>query len=471
MADKYKEYLATRVLAEGKPITYRLLSRALAVHVNTAKQMLYDFHTKQNARTPNSVHATYLITGRKRALEQTNGANGGGVEDEDTVMQSSPPYMSSMPDIEAEESEEAAAEAPVPTTTIVLVKEEELESAKAEFEEITSIQVYSLEPGPLKDMRILSVCNQEITTSYSSSDPLQWWEVYGMVHNPYIKACILPFNSTPRRTGKYVPPPTTASTKPLASKTAPKAESKAPAHPSEEKSKAALISKGNVSEDTSGRSTPQPVAKTTTTLKKSDSKPNLRKDASDIFKSFAKAKAKPKSAGASKDSTPAPANDVPMQGMSEDEGNDEDDAPEVKIDEEKLKQQRQKRKEVNEKLQQMMDMSDEEMADVEEKGSEPLRKEPEEETGSSKTIEPEPTATVTSQGGRRRGRRKVIKTKKVKDEDGYLVTREETVWESFSEDEPQPVKKPKPAPKPASTAKGKGGKMGQGSIANFFKKA
>jgi len=45
------------------------------------------------------------------------------------------------------------------------------------------------------------------------------------------------------------------------------------------------------------------------------------------------------------------------------------------------------------------------------------------------------------------------------------------VWESFSEEESVP-KKAKAAPKPASTAKGKNaGKKGQGSIANFFKKA
>jgi DNA polymerase delta subunit 3 len=88
---------------------------------------------------------------------------------------------------------------------------------------------------------------------------------------------------------------------------------------------------------------------------------------------------------------------------------------------------------------------------------------------------PEPTEeepTVTVSNGRRRGRRRVMKKKKVKDEDGYLVTKEEVVWESFSEDEPVP-KKLKPAPaKPVSSAKGKNaGKKGQGSIASFFKKA
>jgi DNA polymerase delta subunit 3 len=51
------------------------------------------------------------------------------------------------------------------------------------------------------------------------------------------------------------------------------------------------------------------------------------------------------------------------------------------------------------------------------------------------------------------------------------VTKEEAVWESFSEDEPE-SKRLKPAPKPAAAAKGKAaGKKGQGSIASFFKKA
>lgn len=55
--------------------------------------------------------------------------------------------------------------------------------------------------------------------------------------------------------------------------------------------------------------------------------------------------------------------------------------------------------------------------------------------------------------------------------DTGAVTKEEAVWESFSEDEPQP-KRAKSAPKPAEVAKGKAaGKKGQGSIASFFKKA
>lgn len=84
--------------------------------------MLYEFHSKQNAKKPKSVHATYVLTGTKRTIEDTNGLN--GKDGDDTFMRSSP-YMSSMP--EPEEYAEAAEE-PVPTTSIVLVREEELES-------------------------------------------------------------------------------------------------------------------------------------------------------------------------------------------------------------------------------------------------------------------------------------------------------------------------------------------------------
>ena len=69
--------------------------------------------------------------------------------------------------------------------------------------------------------------------------------------------------------------------------------------------------RGSASEDNvSGRSTPQP-ATGPTTLKKQDSKSGAKKDkaTSDIFKSFAKAKSKPKEAEKSKESTPAPVED------------------------------------------------------------------------------------------------------------------------------------------------------------------
>jgi DNA polymerase delta subunit 3 len=83
--------------------------------------MLFEFHQNQNAKKPNSIHATYLVTGTKRTTEHTNGTN--GRRGEDVHMRSSP-FMSSMPEPEPEEP----AEELVKETTVLLVREEELQS-------------------------------------------------------------------------------------------------------------------------------------------------------------------------------------------------------------------------------------------------------------------------------------------------------------------------------------------------------
>lgn len=81
--------------------------------------MLFDFHQKQNAKKPNSIHATYLVSGTKRPTGETSSAN--GRYSEDASMRSSP-FMSSMPKSEVQEEE------PVKKSTILLVREEELAS-------------------------------------------------------------------------------------------------------------------------------------------------------------------------------------------------------------------------------------------------------------------------------------------------------------------------------------------------------
>ncbi|KAF2829352.1 hypothetical protein CC86DRAFT_444450 [Ophiobolus disseminans] len=457
--ERSRDYLAARVLTEGQPVTYRLLSRAIKVDVNTAKWMLFDFHKQQNAKKSNTVHATYLITGKKRSEDDeskhTNGVN--GRDGDDTNMRSSP-FMSSMP--EPEEDSDESDEEPVKQTTILLVREEQLQETRAEFDEESSIHIYSLEPGPIENLSILATCNYEVATGYADEDPMERWKTYGSIHNPHIK----------RRTRKFGPPPA-ASTSKAAAKPATKPAAKpSAATQSKAKETAAPARRGSASEDNaSGRSTPRSSAGTST-LKRADSKSGAKKSqtAGDLFKSFAKSKPKAKDADRSQESTPAPVEDEPMQGMSEDEG-DVEDEPDVKVDEEKKEAARQARDARQEKLRKMMEDDDEDMPDAPTDGE----SQPEPTPAASADIsEPAETETVTVENGRRRGRRRVMKKKKVKDEDGYLVTKEEAVWESFSEDEPQP-KRLKPAPtKAASSAKGKpAGKKGQGSIASFFKKA
>lgn len=101
----------------------------------------------------------------------------------------------------------------------------------------------------------------------------------------------------------------------------------------------------------------------------------------------------------------------------------------------------------------------------------------------------EPAETVTVSDGRRRGRRRIMKKKTVKDEEGYLgefvlpctsvipanascpVTKEEAAWESFSEEEPaqKKIKTPSAAASLGPKSK-KVSKPGQGNIMSFFGK-
>lgn len=104
------------------------------------------------------------------------------------------------------------------------------------------------------------------------------------------------------------PPPASASAKAAAVKPT----AKPPVATQLRKEASTSSRRGSVSEDNaSGRSTPQTVAPSAT-LKRSDSTKSVgtkHKTAGDIFKSFAKAKAKPKDAAKSNESTPAPVED------------------------------------------------------------------------------------------------------------------------------------------------------------------
>jgi DNA polymerase delta subunit 3 len=88
--------------------------------------------------------------------------------------------------------------------------------------------------------------------------------------------------------------------------------------------------------------------------------------------------------------------------------------------------------------------------------------------GQDKTYVKEELEAVNTEPTRRRGRRKVMKKRTMKDEEGYLVTKEEAVWES------EPASQPKPKSQPRSssgTGKASGKAAGKGgNIKSFFGK-
>jgi DNA polymerase delta subunit 3 len=103
--------------------------------------------------------------------------------------------------------------------------------------------------------------------------------------------------------------------------------------------------------------------------------------------------------------------DSPMRDV-DDEDEEETYVPPVQPSKEIVDRDRKARKEREDKLRQMMEEDDEDEVEAVE---EPKVEEAEKE----KSVEPEKEKSVVS-GGRRRGRRRVMKKKTVKDAEGYL---------------------------------------------------
>jgi DNA polymerase delta subunit 3 len=129
MAMPHRQWLAEQVLSDQQTVSYRTLARALKVHVNAAKRMLYEFHTSENAKKPGSVHATYLLAGIKQIEEHPlppNGQNGNNKHDDDPMPSSPPPFTSSM--MQSSQQDGDGQEAGIPSIrTVTLVREESLD--------------------------------------------------------------------------------------------------------------------------------------------------------------------------------------------------------------------------------------------------------------------------------------------------------------------------------------------------------
>jgi DNA polymerase subunit Cdc27 len=340
---------------------------------------------------------------------------------------------------------------------------------KTEYETITSIHIYSLSPTKLPDLVALTDIGRGLYTDvFVKEDPLLHNKTYGVIQNPEVR----------RRKGKRPVPSTAPVSKfqPVKDQLNPAA---APSkHPSTLK-KEETASRPSSRDSTSSK---QP------TLKRGNSGANL-------FKAFAKSQPpKPKN----NDSQDTKMSDAPKL-ASDDEGESEDEALFLDTGARKPAKRasdvKKEREDKAAKLRKMMDSDDEEGAvpkveDQAAKASGPLAtyKAPEgdedeggvawsDSDGEGKT---EKNALPEPAGPRRkRGKKKVMKKKTTKDEEGYLVTKEEAVWESFSESDNEPEKKPAPkssgfAAKTQSSQSQRsaagGKKKGKGDIMSFFGK-
>lgn len=391
--------------------------------------MLYQFRSQQNAKKAHSIHATYLLSGIRKQppsaqVPASKGENGAG----DSFVTSSPfPSSAGHP---MEELEEA-----VPTTTVMLCKEEQLDgrsvevlrtcltslcevAVKAQFDRILWIHIYSLESGTLKDVQILSSCNEEIASQYAAEDPLEMWRQYGTIHNP-------------RATRRPSKRPTSAA--PPASSLAP-ASAKPPKMSEDKPGSVAMQSsrqelKPSAPSDTPNHPPKKSQKKVPDTKKLGLGRPSsLRKESSSLSESFAKTKPKVKredtdgSAGSKAPSTGTASEDVPMKDVSEEE--QEEDLMPSKTEKHAAKEQA--RKEREEQLRKMMEEEDEDGLmpdDPDEAGPmandahkvEPVDS-PVAAAAAASQMETEAGAEAGSQAsvsnGRRRGRRRVMKKRR-----------------------------------------------------------
>ncbi|TLD24169.1 hypothetical protein PspLS_06770 [Pyricularia sp. CBS 133598] len=446
---EYKKFLAEQILTEDKVITYRYLGRSLGVRLNAAKQMLYEFHKSQNERKPGTIHATYLVYGVKPNEDLPHGRS---QPDGDIEM------ASSMPEVE-ENSEQ------VPVFTVTLVKEEDLEDCLAQYEQVTSVHVYSIGRHPMSDPQLLSDAAQQVLQIASADDPLELNRKLGNISNSQVRRR--------DRKGLAVPPPVAVKSEPKTSqpvKTEP-AKSQGPFGksnvPAKDESKSQATSSAKSSQAASAASTQSDSKKPPASMKRGGS--------GGLMQAFAKAKPKKKVEVAAPSQTDT--------AMSDDGEDDSEAVPAPKNSEPADGAAgRKTRKEREEELKRMMEEDDDDVEEEKEREDTPMEEpeeEPEEAPAPEAPKEPEEPAEVVSAStgdGRRRGRKRVMRKKQVMDDQGYLVTIQEAAWESFSEDDTpsSSANKAKPVvavPSTASAVKGKkAGAKGQGNIMSFFSK-
>ncbi|KAI4227508.1 MAG: hypothetical protein L6R36_002348 [Xanthoria steineri] len=462
MAGNARTFLAQQV-------SYRNLSRELKVHSNVAKRLLFQFHKQQNSKKPGSVHAVYLVAGYISPVTPTSSAQYEQADGEDAHMQSSPFMSSSMPQQDEEEEQLAVK-------TVTLCREEDLEEVKARSRGKVSIHVYSLGPSTIQNIQLLSECNRAVITKHATEDPLQAGRQYGTIQNARVKRRTgprpLPAQSTAAATKASLTPK--ASTPAVKAETQPNPARETKAMPP----KTASRSEAKPKDETPQQSSQQKKPATKT--------PALKRDKSDIFKSFAKAPNKVSrentassavASPASKAETPAPEG-IPAAPQDPDESMDEASDGEQLEDsiisaEKAAKSNRGTRSEREDQLKKLLDDDDDDDEAETDHATTTQNQDPppiEPPRKSSEQPENPAPATAPHGGPRRRGRRQVMKKKTIKDEEGYLVTKEEAGWESFSEDEPAP--KEASVSTAPSTSKGKKAavKPGQGNIMSFFGK-
>lgn len=382
---------------------------------NQRYRMLYDFHNYQNQKKANSVHATYLIYGTKAAQE-----------DADVEMASSMPEHEPLSET-------------VHTSTLTLAREENLsgtcsslhlscvllltsfQDVLSEYRTVDSIHVYSLAPAPQRDLSALSELSRSLLEYSIKEDSTKAAQKYGIIGNPDVRRRNRNERAKePAPSAAAIPKPATPAikTESIAKPTASQATSKIKQEPPAE-DPSSTAAKPTASAAKTGTAKPAPALK--------------RGASGGIMQSFAKAASKPQKP------KKEPEKEDSSMAMSDDgEADDDDVIPAAKKrpvkDPETLRRIKQEREA---ELRRMMEEDDDDEEEEEEAEEEKVKSEDEEmEEAPEPEPEPEPEAkkeeeegpsevVSATENGRRRGKRRVMLKKRIKDDEGYMGKHQE----------------------------------------------
>ncbi|KDN40694.1 hypothetical protein K437DRAFT_258561 [Tilletiaria anomala UBC 951] len=225
LADSGADFLDARVRHEKKMITYRVMSRERRIHIFEAKKQMQDFFAKA-AQSSEPVHATFIIKGRlpagqtsagsrktsakKRKHQDANpessvgggcGGGGGHAGANDSADGGAAMLVDGAEDTQITSSAQVTLqgrsdelqEASVPISVTLLVSDEKLEEAKARFETITSVHIYSLQAGAVKAVSTSPGIVSTQTDLHSNPTYARAWEAadrgskLGVMHNSQVE--------------------------------------------------------------------------------------------------------------------------------------------------------------------------------------------------------------------------------------------------------------------------------------------
>ncbi|CAL9689498.1 unnamed protein product [Knipowitschia caucasica] len=452
----YLDNIDEYVYDQDKIVTYKWLSLTLGVHVNTAKRMLFHYLEHKRSHSSDSLHATYLLTGKTE-------------------------------------------DAGLSCQKVCVVREDQLEDAKSKLSVVGSVHVYSVHKALLRDSAPLFAVDYDIVKSHGHN-----CNRYSAIRCPAAVPMSNARLSESTETRPAPPPPTEiqkpqskACPKPkgimgaFASKPKPKTETKTETKP-EPKTEAKPGTKPETKTEAKAEITEKPV---------SEPKAAKSKSALNFFgnKSTKKPVPEVKEESSSTEQRPPQAERDPRSKSKRVQESDSDE----EVKEVKKKRRRRIRRpqdssdedegaavvpdsppaapppqQEEQKDQEEEEQQQEERQEEEQASPDPVREDPEQRPKED-----------SSRSSKPRKRRRVLKSSTFVDEDGSIVTEKGYVSESYSEGEeeevqtkpgpsallhpgPKPGSKPGPKPGPKAQNEKKKGTSAkatkQASIMGFF---